>query len=282
MVTKYENILPIVTPFLGIHKSITTTIYKNWHTIASDTTPSSIWLSKPSSTYTKPSHSQPSCSLHTNTWLTKTQLRTQILTSKLSYLHTTTYTHTQRHTHRNYTILLSPPNNSTQWTLVILTTWWNSTTSYEDQRSSNNSRHTNMLPVTLVISESLFTFLMEVYFDPLIFLNDLCHYMVFSIIEFPANIYTFITHGLAQASNIHTLLTNGLSPRFYFFSLVPILCTSTIPIHKSYFFPYTVLNTNITFKTNLSILHNTITKFIPPNYHARKTSQTPVRFLHTL
>ena len=208
--------------------------------------------------------------------------------SELRYLHPNSATYIQLHTltHRDTptvtTLFFSPPNNSTQWTLVILTTWWNSTTSYEDQRSSNNSRHTNMLPVTLVISESLFTFLMEVYFDPLIFLNDLCHYTVFSITEFPGNIYTFITHGLAQASNIHTLLTNGLSPRFYFFSLVPILCTSTIPIHKSYFFPYTVLNTNITFKTNLSILHNTITKFTPPNYHARRTSQTPVRFLHTL
>ena len=35
---------------------------------------------------------------------------------------------------------------------------------------------------------------------------------VFSIGEFPANIYTFITHGLAQTPNIHTLLTYGLSP----------------------------------------------------------------------
>ena len=32
-----------------------------------------------------------------------------------------------------------------------------------------------------------------------IFLNDLCHYMVFSISEFPANIYTFITYGIAYA-----------------------------------------------------------------------------------
>ena len=69
-------------------------------------------------------------------------------------------------------------------------------------------------------------------------------------------------------------------PRFYFFNLVPILCTSIIPIPEPYFFPYTVLNTNITFETNLSILSNAITKFIPTNHHARKTSTTPVKFLH--
>ena len=107
--------------------------------------------------------------------------------------------------------------------------------------------------------------------------------MVFSISEFPATIYTFITHGLAQASNIHTLSSHIVSPpRFYFFSLVLIICTSIILIHDPYFFPYMILNTNITFESNLSILGNTITKFISPNRHARKTSTTPVRFLQIL
>ena len=41
--------------------------------------------------------------------------------------------------------------------------------------------------------------------------------MVFAVSEFPANTYTFITHGLAQASNIHTLLTYGLSPQALLF-----------------------------------------------------------------
>ena len=82
--------------------------------------------------------------------------------------------------------------------------------------------------------------------------------------------------------NIHTLLTYGISPWFYFFNLLPILCTLIIPIHEPYFFLYIVLNTNITFETNLSILSNTITKFIPPNHHASKTSTTPIRFLHIL
>ena len=72
------------------------------------------------------------------------------------------------------------------------------------------------------------------------------------------------------------------SPRFYFFNLVPILCTSIIPIHETYFFPNMVLNTIIKFKTNLSILSNTITKFILPNCHARKTSTTQVRFTVTI
>ena len=87
METTYENILPIVNSFSDIEKPFTTTIYKNWHTIASDTTPT-IWPSKPLSTYTKPSHSQPSCLLHTNTWLTTTQFLTYI------HLHTPTHRNT--------------------------------------------------------------------------------------------------------------------------------------------------------------------------------------------
>ena len=90
--------------------------------------------------------------------------------SKLSYLHTPIYTHTQNHTHRSYTILLSCPNISTHWILVILATWWNSTTSYEDQRS-----------VALVISESQFTFLMEVCFDLIIYFSmiyvTICYFL---------------------------------------------------------------------------------------------------------
>ena len=84
-----------------------------------------------------------------------------------------------------------------------------------------------------------------------IFLNDLCHYMIFSISEFPANIFTFITHELAQASNIHTRLTYGRFPRFYFFNFVSMPCTSIIAIHEPYFFPYMALNTNIILETNL-------------------------------
>ena len=90
METTYENILPIVNSFSDIEKPFTTTIYKNWHTIASDTTPT-IWPSKPLSTYTKPSHSQPSCLLHTNTWLTTTQFLTQLLT--YTYIHPHIETH---------------------------------------------------------------------------------------------------------------------------------------------------------------------------------------------
>ena len=108
--------------------------------------------------------------------------------------------------------------------------------------------------------------------------------MVFSISEFQANIYTFITHGPAQASNIHTPPSSHMvsPPRFYFFNLEPALCTSIIPVHKPYFFLYMVVNANITFETNLSILSNTIAKFISCNHHARKTSTTLARFLHIL
>ena len=95
------------------------------------------------------------------------------------------------------------------------------------------------------------------------FLNFLCHCMVFSLDEFPANIYTFINHGLAQASNIHTLLTYGLSPttptpppistpRFYFFQSR----TNTTNInrwHKEalFFIHICYWNNNIILETNL-------------------------------
>ena len=83
-----------------------------------------------------------------------------------------------------------------------------------------------------------------------IFINNLCHCMVFSIGEFPANSYTLITYGLAQASNFHILTSWSLPPGSNFFNHVPRPCTSLIAIHESYFFPYMVLNTNITFETN--------------------------------
>ena len=193
-----------------------------------------------------------------------------------------TYMHLT-HTHCGYTILLPPPNNSTQWIMVILTTWWNSTTSYEHQHSPNNSTTYQCATCHagyLIISVHLFNG--RLLWSNNIFLNNLCHYMVFSISEFPANIYTFIIHASTGLWYPHTLLAYGLSPRFYFFNLILILCTSIIPIHKPYFFPYMALSTNITLETNLSILSNTISKFISPNRHARKISTTLVRFLHIL
>ena len=50
-----RNILPIMTPFSHIGKLFTATIHKNWQTIASGTTLSTIWPSKPLSAYTKSS-----------------------------------------------------------------------------------------------------------------------------------------------------------------------------------------------------------------------------------
>ena len=47
------NILPIVTLFSNTSKLFMATIHKNWHTIANDTTLSTIWPSRPLSAYTK-------------------------------------------------------------------------------------------------------------------------------------------------------------------------------------------------------------------------------------
>ena len=142
------------------------------------------------------------------------------------------------------------------------------------------AQHTNMLPVMLVISESQFTFLMEVWFDPIIYFS-----MIYAVIWYFLSVnsqlhlrlhYPWTSAGFEHPPHIWS------PPRFYFFSLVPILCTSIIPILEPYFFPYMVVNSNIIFKTNLSILSNSISKFILPNRHARKTSTTLVRFLHIL
>ena len=72
--------------------------------------------------------------------------------------------------------------------------------------------------------------------------------MLFSINKFAANIYTFITHGLAQASHIYTLLTYGLPPPGSTFSI-----WYQYYVHQSFqytnpIFSYMVLNTNIKFK----------------------------------
>ena len=48
-------------------------------------------------------------------------------------------------------------------------------------------------------------------------LNVLCHYMFLPVCEFSANIYTFIFHGLGQASKIHIVLMYGLSSQVLLF-----------------------------------------------------------------
>ena len=88
-----------------------------------------------------------------------------------------------------------------------------------------------------------------------IFLDDLCDYMIFSLIEFPVNIYIFITHGVEKVYNIHTLLTYGLSPQDMFFFQSRTNATYRnrchVATHEPYFSHMWHSNTNITFKTNL-------------------------------
>ena len=155
-----------------IAKSFTTTIYKNWHTIACDTILSTIWPSKPWSTYKKPSHLQPFTPhkhmAHHNT-----------IPNSATYIHPHN-THTQKHIHPSCTILLPPPNNSTQWILVIQ----HDGTLQQAVKINTHpttAQRTNVLPVMLVFSESQFTFLMEVYFDPMIYFSmiytTICYFL---------------------------------------------------------------------------------------------------------
>ena len=131
---------------------------------------------------------------------------------------------------------------------------------------------------------SLFTFLMKVCFDPIIYFS-----MTYATIWYFLSVNSQLVFTPSLPMDQHRPLISTYppniwsgSPRFYFCNLVPIQCTSIIPIHETYFFPNMVLNTIIKFKTNLSILDNTITKFILPNCHARKTLTTQVRFLYIL
>ena len=127
-----------------------------------------------------------------------------------------------------FSLPLTASGNGSWWC------WQHDGTSYEDQRSSNNITTYQCAPCPAgYFRISVYLFNGSLFWFNNIFLNDLCHYMPFSINKFPANIYIFITHRLAQASNIHTLFTYGLSPRFYFFRLVPILCASIIHIHTN-------------------------------------------------
>ena len=198
-----------------------------------------------------------------------------------------TYIHLYTPTHRNtptvatlfFSLPLITPHNGSWWY------WQHDGTPQQALKINTHpttAQQTNLHPVTLVISESQFTSLMEDCFDQIVYFS-MIYTTIWYFLSVNSQLIFTLAHGLAQASNIHTSSSDMVCPpRFYFFNLVPILCTSIIPIQEPYFFPYMVLNTNITLKTNVSILSNTIAKFISPNHHARKTSTTLVRFLHIL
>ena len=63
---------------------------------------------------------------------------------------------------------LPPPNNSTQWILVILKHDGTPQHAIKINTHPRTAQHTNVLPV-MVISESQFTVLMEVCFNPIIY-----------------------------------------------------------------------------------------------------------------
>ena len=143
-----------------------------------------------------------------------------------------------------------------------------------------------MLPVTVVISESQFAFLMEVYFDPIIYFS-----MVYVSIWFflSVNFQLIFTRLLPMdyqrpLISTHTPSSHMVSLQVLLFQSCTntMICTSIIPIHEPYFSHIWYWILTYLFKTNLIILSNAITKFISPNCHARKTSTTPVGFLHIL
>ena len=111
-----------------------------------------------------------------------------------TYIHLHTPTHGNTSTKATLFFSFSP-NNSTQWISVILKTWWNSTTCYEDQHITQQQHNIPTCSLSCWLFQNL-SLNGSLFWSNNIFFNDLCHYIVFSIGEFPANIYTFITHGL--------------------------------------------------------------------------------------
>ena len=174
---------PHTKTYSDIGKSFTTTIYKEWHTIVCDTMLSTIWPSKPLSTNTRPSHSQPSCLLHTNTWL----ITTQHLTQPLTY----TYTHPHTNTPTIATLYFYLP-----LTTLCIGSWlyWQHYAMKINLSPKHNTTYQCAPCHTGYLRISVYLFNGSLFWSNNIFLNDLCHYMVFSISEFSANIYTFITH----------------------------------------------------------------------------------------
>ena len=136
----------------------------------------------------------------------------------------------------------------------MLITWWNSATYYKDQHINQqqyNIQHAHSHANYFGIS--VYVFNASLFESNNIFLYDLCQIMVFILHQFLANIYTFITHAIAQVFNFDTLLIYRLSlPGFIFSNHIPISCTSIIAIHESNFFSHMwYSNTNISFETKL-------------------------------
>ena len=145
------------------------------------------------------------------------------------------------------------------------------------------TQHTNLLPVMLVVSESQFTFLMGVCFDPIIYFS-----MIYATIWYFLLVNSQLIFTTSLPIDQHGPLIPTHPPHIW---SLPLGFTFSILyqyyVHQSFLdtnsiFPYMVLNIDITFETNLSILSNTITKSISLNCHARKTSTTLVRLLHVL
>ena len=123
-------------------------------------------MTHPLPTYTKSSHSQPSCSLHTN------MAHHNTIPNSATYIHLHTPTHGNTSTAATLFFSLSPttPHNRSWWY------WQHDGTAQQAMKINTHPttvQHTNMLPVMLVISESRFTFLMEVCFDPIIYFSKI-------------------------------------------------------------------------------------------------------------
>ena len=120
------NILPIVTPSSYIGKLFTATINENWHTIANDTTLTSIWPSKPQSVYTKYYQSIPNPAAFTTilSALHKHMAPHGRIpnTTTHTHPHEPTKTYPQWYTHNSYTFFPLLRIRHTQLILLLRTT----------------------------------------------------------------------------------------------------------------------------------------------------------------
>ena len=118
------SILPNITPFADIGKLFMATVHKNWHTIASDTTLSTIAnplaIQILISLYQIQQHSQPSHPLCTSIWLLTAEFLTLLPIWTNKDIPTVIYP--QLYTHSGYTPPPLLPIRHIQLILVLRTT----------------------------------------------------------------------------------------------------------------------------------------------------------------
>ena len=170
--------------------------------------------------------------------------------------HTPIQTHPQWYSH-NYipTVVTLPPPllpiRHTELILVLWTTSWNIKTFYEDQDITQLLWDTPIrwLLCSLFRKLSQTLFITNLFGSNNIFLYNLCHHIVFSLWDVPANI---TLPPIPVLTSIITPSSHGHSPKVPFFQSWTNIAYVNPAMHEpKIFFDIQHLNALITFQSNL-------------------------------